>query len=252
MTTASLAAPSPAVKAPTAPRVSSALHIAHFAMRGSRITRTGGPTDERLRQGAPVVQKLAKVVGKNLGLGSPRAVQLSSGDRTMLVYSPGRNQLCGVLGSRHRVWPLLQRQGLDLEEGGAPHVPVRDPASRAALSGLDDIDGVLGGWIGVTAKTPYANTLPAHFQDSQLSAATIALRGLFQCSAQVGLPATGAEVLFPDHRLVVAFFTRGCVSALAALSANDRVLLGATRVLAQRAEATCWLLPRFSASAPSC
>lgn len=245
MTTASLVAHVPTSRTASGPRPPTALHIAYFSVRGARITRTGGATDERLKQGVVVVHQLARALGKELGLGVPQAVQLSSGNRTLLVYAPGLNQLCGVLGNRNRVWPIMQRQGLDLEEGGTPRVPLRSPEGRSPLSGLDDIDGMLGGWIGVAKDSPHATTLPAHFRTDTLANATQHLQRLLQCSYQLGLTPIGTELLFAEHRLVVAPFSRGCVAALATRSANDRVLLGATRVLAERAEATCWLLPKF-------
>lgn len=222
-----------------------ALHIAYFSMRGGRITRTGGATDERLRRGVLIVHRLGQIIGRELQLGEAQAIQLSSGARTLLVYTPGPHQLCGVLGARQRVWPLMQKAGLDLEEGGAPKVPVRDGSNRLPLSGLDDVDGVIGGWVGVAATSPWASTLPTHFHPNNITVATSAIRRLFQCANRIGLGATGIEILFARHRLVIAGFSRGCVAALAAASANDRVMLGATRVLATRAETSCWLQPRF-------
>lgn len=226
-------------------RRASALHMAYFSVRGGRIRRTGGATDERLRRGVLIVHRLGLIIGRELQIGDAQAIQLSSGARTLLVYTPGSHQLCGVLGERQRVWPLMQKAGLDLEEGGAPKVPLRDPANSPPLSGLQDVDGIIGGWIGVAAKSPWASTLPIHFQPNAVAITTTALRRLFQCASRIGLGATSVEVLFPRHRLVVAGFSRGCVAALATATANDRVLLGATRELARRAEASCWLQPRF-------
>jgi predicted regulator of Ras-like GTPase activity (Roadblock/LC7/MglB family) len=101
------------------------------------------------------------------------------------------------------------------------------------LKGLNDVDGVVGGFVGSPEGDVLASSLPAFIGQADLGAAITRLARIFQCTAESNVDADAGQLRFDDYKLFTNRYDWGVLCVLAESRTNARILRMATRVAAR-------------------
>jgi predicted regulator of Ras-like GTPase activity (Roadblock/LC7/MglB family) len=101
------------------------------------------------------------------------------------------------------------------------------------LKGLNDVDGVVGGFVGSHEGEVLASSLPAFIGQADLGAAVTRLARIFQCTAESSVDAEAGQLRFDDYKLFTNRYDWGVLCVLAESRTNARILRMATRVAAR-------------------
>jgi predicted regulator of Ras-like GTPase activity (Roadblock/LC7/MglB family) len=101
------------------------------------------------------------------------------------------------------------------------------------LKGLNDVDGVVGGFVGSPEGEVLASSLPPFIGQADLGAAITRLARIFQCSAESDVVADAGQLRFDDYKLFTNRYDWGVLCVLAEQRTNPRILRMATRVAAR-------------------
>jgi len=101
------------------------------------------------------------------------------------------------------------------------------------LKGLNDVDGVVGGFVGSPDGEVLASSLPAFIGQADLGAAVTRLARIFQCTAEASVDADAGQLRFDDYKLFTNRYEWGVLCVLAESRTNARILRMATRVAAR-------------------
>jgi hypothetical protein len=69
------------------------------------------------------------------------------------------------------------------------------------LRGLNDVEGVVGGFVGGSNGEVFASSLPPFIAQADLGSALARLARIFQCSAECNLNAEFGQLRFDDYKL---------------------------------------------------
>ena len=101
------------------------------------------------------------------------------------------------------------------------------------LSGLRDVQGVIGSFVCDSQGTPLAAALPHFFSRADLTCAGARMISIFEAMAELEAAPQSCTLYFSEHRLYAHLFGGGCLGIIAESSVNVRALRMASR-LAQR------------------
>jgi predicted regulator of Ras-like GTPase activity (Roadblock/LC7/MglB family) len=101
------------------------------------------------------------------------------------------------------------------------------------LKGLNDVDGVVGGFVGSPDGEVLASSLPPFIGQADLGAAVTRLARIFQCTAEASVDTDAGQLRFDDYKLFTNRYDWGVLCVLAESRTNARILRMATRVAAR-------------------
>src|SRR5688572_31679533 len=100
------------------------------------------------------------------------------------------------------------------------------------LLGLNDVEGVVGGFVGGADGQVLASSLPPFIAQADLGSALARLARIFQCSSECNLDADAGLLRFDDYKLFTNRYDWGVLCVVAENKTNARILRMATRIAA--------------------
>jgi predicted regulator of Ras-like GTPase activity (Roadblock/LC7/MglB family) len=101
------------------------------------------------------------------------------------------------------------------------------------LRGLNDVDGVVGGFAGGADGQVLASSLPPFIAQADLGSAMARLARIFQCSSECNVDADSGLLRFDDYKLFTNRYDWGVLCVIAEAKTNARILRMATRIAAK-------------------
>lgn len=111
------------------------------------------------------------------------------------------------------------------------------------LRSLNDVDGVVGAFVGSLEGEVLASSLPSFIGQADLGAAITRLARIFQCSNEAGVDADAAQLRFDDYKLFTNRYDWGVLCVLAEARTSPRILRMATKVAARHLPRALKLVP---------